>query len=204
MQQAEGMSKFMYGHPPTGSFPAKFSRKQRISTIFSSPDPDTFHTITTATNCIYTIVNGYKVNVLRDIKSRFKLIKHPTICIVKIVTIGVQTIHAMNQRFTSGIGFKAKGFVPVSMRLHLLGIKGLNLANGHFHRIHHFLTKRTVTRQKVDHPHSTRFANIQIKRVLCSSIDTIACLRVFEIERQAKMHIIRWLWRSVSDRWEAE
>ena len=179
------MTKFMCRYVK-----AKSAMNQPESAIFSSITSFSSHTLTTTTNCIYTIVNDDEVNVLITIKCLFKLFKHSSRCIVKIVTIRVLTIHAMNYRFTLCIGFKAKGSIPVSMRLHLLGIKGLNLANRYFHRINHFLTKRAVIRQEVDHSHSTRFTNIQIKRVFCGSIDTIACLHVFEIERQAKMHII--------------
>ena len=50
------------------------------------------------------------------------------------------------------------------MRLHLLGIKSLNLPNPDFHQINHFLTKRPVVRQKVDHPHGARFAHIEVRQ----------------------------------------
>ena len=162
---------------------AKSAMNQPESAIFSLVASYPSHTLTTTTNCIYTIVNDKKVNIRITIKRLFKLFKHRSRCIGKIVAIWVLTIHAMNHRIALNIGFKAKRFVSVSMRLHLFHIKGLNLANYNFHRINHFLTKRTVTWQKVDHPHGARFSHVQIKRMLCSSVDAIAYLRVFEIER---------------------
>ena len=184
---------------------AKAPRNQHNSTTFSSSASYTGHTDIIISNSIYPIVNGYKVNVCTQIKYRPEFVKYSDIRIAKIVTIGVLTIHAMHHWVAPSIGLKAEGPVAITVRLHLIGIKGLNLTHGHFHRIHHFLTKRTVIGQKVDHPNCAGFTNIQIKGLLCGSIETIACPHVFKIENFAEMHIVLDGWRrSISNRRKAE
>ena len=104
-----------------------------------------------------------------DIKRPFNLVEYSTnrvVKVVNIVAIGTSPIDAMHQRLICRIGFKAEGPVAVAMRLHLLSIEGLNLENHSFHFINHFLTKRAVIRQEVDHPHSARFAHVQIRQPL--------------------------------------
>ena len=82
------------------------------------------------------------------------------------------------------------------MRLHLLGIKGLNLANRRFHRIDHGRAKRTVVRQKVNHPHRVGFANVQTNR-LASGIGSAALPLVSE--GQTERHLIRRRGGSIVD-----
>ena len=65
--------------------------------------------------------------------------------LVFIVTQGVCPIHAMHQRLAVGIGFKAEGHLPVTVCFHLIGIKGLNGANGIFYLLNHLCTVGTVT-----------------------------------------------------------
>ena len=101
------------------------------------------------------------INVRIEIKHLPKLFYHSPTTYIVIVTIGVSSIDAMHQRFILGIGFNAERSVAVTMRLHLLGIKDMNLTNPDFHQINHCLTKRPVIRQEVDHPHGARFAHVQ-------------------------------------------
>ncbi len=199
--QSEGVSKFM-----CRCSEAKSPMNQRIASIFSLPASSSSRTPRTSNNCIYTIVNDKEVNVRIEIKHLFNLVIHSLKCVIKIVTIGVLTVHAMNHRLALHIGFKAEGFVPVSVHLHLIAVEGLNPANRNFHRINHFCAKRTVIGQEVDQPHGAGFANIQVKRLLASGIGAIALSHFFKIDRQAKMHVVgfRWLRRSISDRREGE
>ena len=54
----------------------------------------------------------------------------------------------------------------LSVRSHLIAVKGLNVANLIFHFLNDLGVIRPVVGQEVDHPHSARFANIQIQRLL--------------------------------------
>ena len=146
MQQAEGMAQFVGCYYKVNTNTAKDPRKATLFVPLSLSSP------------ILTTVNDYEVNVLFAIKHLADF-QNPNI--PKIVTVWVSPIDAMHQRLTLCIRFNAEGLVSVTMRLHLLGIEGLNSTNRHFHRINHFLTKRAVIRQEVDHPHGARFAHVQ-------------------------------------------
>ena len=80
----------------------------------------------------------------------------------------------MHQRLTLRIGFKAERYVPVAVRLHLLGIKGLNIENRIFNLLNHLGAIRPVIRQEVDHPHRARFTDIQIRQPLARRPGMIA------------------------------
>ena len=114
------------------------------------------------TNSIYAIINYDDVNIPPEIKSLYKLLVHSTKRIVTIVAIGVSPIEAMHLRRACGIGFKAEGSI-VAMRLHLLGIEGLNPTSHPLHLIDHFGAIRTVVGQEVDQPHGARWADFQIR-----------------------------------------
>ena len=171
-----------------GCCPVKVVRNQRIpdSTISYSFRLSAI----TATNVSSFIIYNNEVNVRREIKHLLNFTKHSSKRIVTIVTIGVLTIHAMDHWTALNIGFKAKGLATIAMCLHLIGKKRLNLAHCHLHRINHCLLKRAVIRQEIDHPHRARFANVQIKCLLCGSRQTIACPHVV-VENFANMDIIR-------------
>ena len=111
---------------------------------------------------IYTIINENEVNVVRGVKRLEDLFTDKTYitAFVKIVIIGVFSIRTMNYQLALVIGFNTKSFVSMSMRLHLLGVKGLNSVNPSFYPLNCFGAKWTVIGQKVDHPHSERFAHI--------------------------------------------
>ncbi len=100
------------------------------------------------------MVNNDKINVLPEIKRLFQIPIHVTntnhAVKAKIFTLGVWTIHAVNQRFSLIVGFKLKGSVAVAMSLHLLAIKGLDSANPGLHRVNHVGVKRTIVGQEVD------------------------------------------------------
>ena len=109
--------------------PVKSDRHEANATIF----PHQSCTTGRLPNSIRTIVNNDKINILSGIKRLSNLVKQSVKCIVEIVTIGVLTIHAMDQWIALCIGFKAKGLTTIAVCLHLISIEGLNLANCHFH-----------------------------------------------------------------------
>ena len=92
------------------------------------------------TKCIATNIKDDEVNVRFDIKHLLNLASRT----ILVITRRVLPIHAMDLRGALCIGFKTEGFVPISMGLHLLGIKGLNLANLIFHPLNHLGAIRTV------------------------------------------------------------
>ncbi len=158
MLQSKGVSKFM-----GGSCPVKSARKQRNTSIFIIPTiGHTLGTSATSTNCIYSIVNDDEVNIVRreEIKHLSNIGNHSTKRTVKIVAIGMLPIHAVNQRFALGIGFKAEGHVPMSVCPHLIAVKGLNVADLIFHFLNDLGAMRPVIGQEVDHPHGARFAHV--------------------------------------------
>ena len=69
------------------------------------------------------------------------------------------------------------------MRLHLLGIKCLNLANFVFHFLSHFSAIRTVVGQKVNQPHGPGLADVQVCQPFAGCIGI--ALPPLEVERQA-------------------
>ena len=89
------------------------------------------------------------------------------------------------------------------MRLHLLGIKGLNLLDHRFHFINHFLTIRTAFWQKVDHPHGARFTPVQIRQSLGRRARVIPPPLLVVVEG-AEMHSIGWRGRRMSHRQRRE
>ena len=128
------------------------------------------------------MVNGDEVNILSYIKHFFNLVKHNT-CVGIIGAFGTFSLHEMHQRLSLSIGFEAEGLVSVTVYPHLHGIEGLNLTNPSFYFFIHFGAKQTIIGQEVDHSHCAGCANVQIKRVLCGSIQAIASLQVFIIQR---------------------
>ena len=78
-------------------------------------------------------VKDDRINVRIEIKHLPKLVYHSPTTEIDIVTIGVSPIDAMHQRLTLRIGFNEERSVAVAVRLHLLGIEGLNPANRNFH-----------------------------------------------------------------------
>ena len=199
--QSEGMSKFMGGDDPV-----KSARNPRIA-IISFPLAYSCHNETTPQgNGIYTIVNDDEISIVRrEIKCHSNLVKRSE-RVVTVAAIGVLPIYAVNQRGAVGIGFKAKGQGPMSMCSHLIAEKSLNLTDRRFHRIDHFLAKRAVIGQKVDHPHRAWRANIRVKRLLACSVKAIACSQGFKINGQTGMHLALcgWARRGPPDRRDAE
>ena len=104
------------------------------------------------------------------------------------MAIGVVSIHAMNDRHALGIGLNLEGFVPVSMRRHLLAIEGLNLKNPRFHRLNNVGAIRTVIGQEVEESHNARFAGVQ-RRPLGRGEGLLA-LPLLGINNLAEMHAI--------------
>ena len=162
------------------------------------------HNETIQDNCIYTIVNDDEINIVPDIKCHSNLVKRSE-RVVNVAAIGMLPIYSVNQRVALGIGFKAKGQRPMSMCSHLIAEKSLNLADRRFHRIDHFLAKRPVIGQEVDHPNRAWRADIQVKRLLACGVQAIACSHGFVIENFANMHLALCGWRrSLCDRRDAE
>ena len=160
------MSKFM-GHCIKG----KATRNHRNSATFTNIPGHSSDITAIFDNCVFTIVNDSEVNICVVIKLEYRInletVKYRSHrVVVKIVLIGMSPIDAMHQRLALGIGFKTEGSVAVAMRLHLLGIKGLNPANNCFHRIDHCGAIRTVVGQNVEHPHRARFAHVQVRQLL--------------------------------------
>ena len=80
------------------------------------------------------------------------------------MTVRVFSIHPMHHWFTLGVGFNAEGLPPVAVRLHLIGIESLNVENLIFHPLNHIGAVGAVVGQKVNHPHRTGFADVQVRR----------------------------------------
>ena len=91
------------------------------------------------------------------------------------MTKGVLPIYAMHLWLTVGVALHAEGFPPIPVRLHLLGIEGLNSANRIFHLLNHVGAVFPVVGQEVNHPHLTRFADVQV-RCQGSGIATVGVL----------------------------
>ena len=191
--QAESMPKFM-GYCPK----VKITRNQRNPATFAHLIIYSSGLITMYINCAGTIVDDDEVIILRELKlkrasAKIDLIKHfSDSVVVVIVPFGMLPIDAMHQRLTLRIGFNAEGCVAVAMRLHLLGIEGLNPAHHRFHFINHPLTIRAVIGQEVDHPHRALLTHVPISQPLASREGMIAPIPLV-IKRHAEMHAVgRW------------
>ena len=77
-------------------YPAKLTGKKGNATIFPSSECCSSHFHTTITNHMCTIVNDDEVNIRIEIIFLSNFVCYRTTRIVKIVTIGILPIHAMN------------------------------------------------------------------------------------------------------------
>ena len=143
--------------------PAKFIGNQCPTTTFtqSFSDASCKHTIS-LTKCIYT--KNDEVNIRIEIEYLFKLFNHSITKGVVIVTKGVLPIHAMDHRLTLGICFKAEGYVPVTVCLHLFNVEDLNGANRIFHLLNHIGAVVPVIGGEVNHPYRAGVTDVQICR----------------------------------------
>ena len=107
-----------------------------------------------------TGVQDNPVNVLSNVEQLFYLLDNLLVA-GKVVIVSAFPIHAMNNRHSLVVGFKPEGVVSISMRLHLLGIEGLNLLDFLFHFLNYFGAKLAVVRQEVEETHSAGFADVQ-------------------------------------------
>ena len=147
---------------------------QRKSANFRPPASDSSDRTAVVKNQVSTI-NDNEVNIRLDIKNLVNLVKYfISRVVLKIVPLGMSPIDAIHPRLALRIGFNAEGIVALALRLHLLGIEGLNVENLIFHLLNHLGAIRTVVGFKVDHPHGAGFAPVEILNRLTSRAGMIA------------------------------